>query len=89
MEKENVFSFDLNESREGFLTERKGKVIPCRRTEDRNGAGTNSGESGVRNMEAETIRSRAESTGGCVKLKTVIEIRRISARNTFYSRVSV
>ena len=32
---------------------------------------------------AESIRSGAESTGGCVKLKTVTEIRRSSARDTF------
>ena len=44
---------------------------------------TNSGESGVRNLEAESIRSRAESTGGCVKLKTVTEISWSSARDTF------
>ena len=44
--------------------------------------GTNSGESGARNLEAESIRRRAESTGGCVKLKTVTEIRRSSARDT-------
>ena len=30
---------------------------------------------GTRNLEAEGIRSRAESTGGCVKLKTVKQIR--------------
>ena len=66
-----------------FLSERKGTVIPCRVTEDRKGAGTNSGESGARNLEAESIRSRAESTGGRVKLKTVTEIRRSSARDTF------
>ena len=58
-----------------FLSERKGTAIPCRVTEDRKGAGTNSGESGVGNLEAESIGSRAESTGGCVKLKTVTEIR--------------
>ena len=40
-------------------------------------------ESGVRKLEAESIRSRAESTGRCVKLKTVTEIRRSSARDTF------
>ena len=34
-------------------------------------------------MEAEGIRSRAESTGGRVKLKTVTEIRRSSACDTF------
>jgi len=31
------------------------------------------------NLEAENIRSRAESTGWCVKLKTVTEIRRSRA----------
>ena len=60
-----------------FLLERKGKVIVCRWTENRKGAGTNSGESGVRNLEAESIRSGAESTGGRVKLKTVTERRRV------------
>ena len=50
--------------------------------ENRKGARTNGGESGARNLEAESIRSRAESTGGCVKLKTVTEIRRSSARDT-------
>ena len=39
------------------------------------GAGTNSEESGARNLEAESTSSGAESTGGCVKLKTVTEIR--------------
>ena len=39
------------------------------------GMGTNSGDSGAGNLEAESIRSRAKSTGGCVKLKTVTEIR--------------
>ena len=37
-------------------------------------AGTKSGESDARNLEAESIRSRAESTIGCVK--TVTEINR-------------
>ena len=36
--------------------------------------GTNRGESGARNLEAGGIRSGAESTGGCVKLKTVTEV---------------
>ena len=45
--------------------------------------GTNSGESGARNLEVESIRSGAESMGGCVKLKTVIEIRQSSDRDTF------
>ena len=36
----------------GFLSERK--VIPCRGAEDRKGAGTSSGKSGARNLEAES-----------------------------------
>ena len=35
------------------------------------------------NLEAESIRSRAESTGGCEKLKTVTDIRRSSSHDTF------
>ena len=57
--------------------------VPCRWTENRKGAVTNSGEPDVSNLEAERIRSRVESTGGCVKLKTVTEIRRSSTRDTF------
>ena len=67
-------------SPERVLSERKAKVNPCRWTENREDAGTNSAESGERNLEAESIRSRAESTGGYVMLKTAIEIRRSSAR---------
>ena len=59
----------------GFLSERKGRVIPCRGSENRKGAETNGGESSTRSLEAESIRSRPESTGGCVKLKTVTDIR--------------
>ena len=44
-----------------FLSEKKVKVTPCRGAENRNekkkGAGTKSGESGTRNLEAESIRS--------------------------------
>ena len=52
-------------------------------TKNRKGAGTNSEGSGARDLEAESIRNRAESTGGFVNLKTVTEIRRSSSRNTF------
>ena len=48
----------------------------------RKGTETNSGKSGTRNLEAESIGSRAESTGECVKLETGTEIRRSSARDT-------
>ena len=44
---------------------------------------TSSGKSGTRNLEVESLRSRTDSTGGCVKLKTVREIRRGRARDTF------
>ena len=37
----------------------------------------------MRNMQAESIRSGVESTGGHVKLKTVTEIRQSSAHDTF------
>ena len=50
---------------------------------NRKGVGTNSGESNARNLEVVSIRSRVVSTGGCVKLKTVTELRRSSARDTF------
>ena len=64
------------------MSERKRKVIPCRWIENRKGAGTSDGESGARNLEAESIRSRAENTEGCIKLTTVTEIRWSSARDT-------
>ena len=64
----HVLKFDLKESRQMFLRDRKGKVIPYRRAEDRKGAGTNSGEAGMTKLEAGRIRGRAESTGRCVKL---------------------
>ena len=43
------------------------------------GAEIDSAKSNTVNQEAESIRSRAESTGGCVKLKTFAEIRPSSA----------
>ena len=49
--------------------ERKGKAIPRIGAEDRKVGGTNSGESGAWNLEAERMRSRAGSTGAWVKLK--------------------
>ena len=52
------------------MSERKGKVIPCREAEDRKGVGTNSGKSCARNLETESIRNRVESMEACVKLKT-------------------
>ena len=54
----------MKESREGFCRKKKGKVISRRGAEDRKGAGTSSGNSGTRNLEAENIKSTAESTRG-------------------------
>ena len=51
----------------GFLSERKGKIIPYRGAANRKSAGTSKGKSSSKNLEAESIRSRAEATGGCVK----------------------
>ena len=70
----NVFRLDLNESREGFCRRGRGKSFHV------DGLKTGKAreptmESGVRNLEAESIRNGVESTGGCVKLKTVTEIR--------------
>ena len=67
----------------GFLSKTKGKVISRRRAEDGKGTGTNSGKSGMRILEAESIGSRAETTGECVKLTTVTEIRRSGELNVF------
>ena len=61
--KRNIFRLHLNESRDGFC-QRKGKVIPCRGAENRKGAGINSGESGARNLEAESI---SISVYNCIK----------------------
>ena len=44
---------------------------PCSLAEDGKGVGTNGGKSGTRDLEAESLRSRAESTGGCVKLESL------------------
>ena len=73
--KRNVYRSHLNESREGSCPRGRGRSLHV------DGSKTEkvrepTVESGARNLEAESIRSRAESTGGCVKLKTVTEIRR-------------
>ena len=60
--------------------ERKGKVIPCTGPKMEK---DNSGKSGTRNLEAESIRNRAESIRGCVELRTVTDIRQSSAFDTF------
>ena len=67
--------------RDSFGEEEGGHSIQTDRR--RKGEGTNSGiKSGTTNLEAESLRSKADSTGGCVNLKTVTEIRRSSVRDT-------
>ena len=44
----------------GFVSERKGKVIPCRWTEDRKGAGTDSREPGARGLQARSVRAQTQ-----------------------------
>ena len=76
-----MFLSHLNESREGF----------CRRGRGRSFHVDGSETEKVREPIVENlvlgicmdIRSRAETTGGCVKLKTITAIRWSSARDTF------
>ena len=67
--KRNDFRLHLNESREGFCRRGRGRsfYVEGPKTEK---AREPTAESGARNLRAESIRSRAESTGGCVKLRT-------------------
>ena len=73
---------NLNESREGFCQRGRGRSfhIDGPKTEK---AREPTVESGARNLVAGSMRSRAESTGGCVKLNTVTEIGGGSARDAF------
>ena len=87
LEKENCFELRFEGVQRGIHSESKGELGHSIQTDrSRKGVRTNSGQSGTTNLEAESIRSRAESTGGCVKLKTVTEIRRSSAARCSYSR---
>ena len=76
----------MNESRQGFCLRGRGRSYICHvdgpKTEKARELIVEI-ESGARNLEAESMRRRAESTGGCVKLRTVTEIRRSSARDIF------
>ena len=56
-------------SERGHLSEWKGKVIACRRPEDRKGAGTKNGKSGTRTVQAEGTGSM--QTGGYRRVCTV------------------
>ena len=72
--KRNVLRFDLKESREVFCRRGRGRsfYVDGPKTQK---ARELTMESSARNLEVESIRSRAESTGGCVNLKIVADIR--------------
>ena len=75
----------MSPERVSVVEEGEGHSMEMDRKQKRRGnQPTKDRESGARNLEAESIRSRADSTGGCVKLKTVTDIRRSSARDTFF-----
>ena len=77
--KKKRFLVGFERVQRGFLSERRGRSfhVDGPKTEK---AREPKVESGARNLEAVSIRSRAKSTGGCVNLKTVTEIRGNSAR---------
>ena len=88
--KKNVLRFDLKDSREGFCRRGRGRSFRAEgpkttttttTTTTTKRRGNHQWKVWYRDPEADSIRSRVESSGGCVKLKTVI--RRSSARNTF------
>ena len=80
--KRNVFRLPLNESGECFCWIGKGRSFHVDQPKTKKVCKPKV-ESGARNLEAESIRSRAESMGGCVKLKIVTEIRQSNACDTF------
>ena len=77
--KADVLMLDLNESREGFFRRARGRSfrVEWPKTEM---AQEPPVERLVRGIWRLRIRSRAESAGGCVKLKTVADMRRRNAR---------
>ena len=84
--KRNVFRLHFSQSREDFCRRGRGRsfLVDGPKT-DKALELTNSGESGGRNLEAESIRSNAESRLECVKLKTITEIRRSRTRDAAYT----
>ena len=72
----NVLNLDLNEAREGFFWRGRGRSFHVQGPKMEK---ANSGKSGTRNLEAESIRNRAESIRRCVELRTVTDIRQSSA----------
>ena len=78
----NVFRLHLSVSGKSFCRRGSGRPFPKPqgRGPKTEMARERTVESRARNLEAESIRNRTDSMGRCVKLKTVTEIRRSSAR---------
>ena len=73
------FRLNLNESREAFCQRGRRRSFhvdgPKTQKAREPTMDIESAKTDLNRLEAESIRSRAESTRGCVKLKTVTEIR--------------
>ena len=54
--KKKCFKVGFEGVQRGFLSERKGMVIPCGGAKDGKGTRTNRGKGDTRNLEAESIR---------------------------------
>ena len=82
--KRNVFRLDLNESREGFCRRGRGRSfhVDGPKTEKAREPTVESLVRGIWRLRVSEAERRVE-TRGCVKLKTVTEVRRSSARDTF------
>ena len=76
--KRNVFRLDLNEPREGFCQRGRGKSFHVDGPKIEKVQG-----SVVQGIWRLRVSEVEQSTGGCVKLKIVTEIRRSSACNIF------
>ena len=59
--KRHVFRLHFKESRKGFCQRGRGRSFHVDGPNNRKGAGTNSGESGARNLEAETSEYEKQS----------------------------
>ena len=75
--KKNVLRFDLKDSREGFCRRGRGRSFRAegpktkKKKKKKKRRGNHQWKVWYRDLEADSIRSRVESSGGCVELKTV------------------
>ena len=69
--KSNVLKSDLKESSDGFCRGGRGRSCNVEGPKTKKKKKKSGTKSDTRNLEAEGIRNRAKSTGGCVKLTEV------------------